>query len=125
MFIGKDISYRSTDLYRNIQANWKIHFGLCRTKSMKALLHWVQDVYHVSVYPNIFDLNEVIFIQKLDTALVRAETGKKLIHQPNTNYKEASPGPLIPGKKWNCGIKSSSTIFPHSLELIELTCLVW
>ena len=61
---------------------------------MKVLLHWVQYFYHILGDPNIVDLNKIIFIQQLGTALHRTEIIKKLIYQSNTKAKEASPSPL-------------------------------
>ena len=62
MFTETDISDLSTDFSGRTQANRKIHFGMCRTKRLKALLHWVQDFYCISGDPTIFDLNKIIFI---------------------------------------------------------------
>ena len=67
---------------------------------MKALINWVQYLYHISGYPNIVDLNKVMFIQKLDTYMYRAENRKKIINQSNTNTKEASLIPLDIENKW-------------------------
>ena len=61
---------------------------------MKALLHWVQYFYRISGDPTIFDINEVMFINRLDTALCRADIRKKLIVQSNTNSKDTFMGPL-------------------------------
>ena len=67
---------------------------------MKALLHWVQNFYCISVDPTIVEINVVMFIKKLDTALYRADIKKKLIDQSNTNTKESSPSPLESIKIW-------------------------
>ena len=64
-----------------------------RTKMMKALLHWVQYFYRISGDPTIFDINEVMFIKQLETALLRAEIRKKPIYPSTTKDKEASTSP--------------------------------
>ena len=54
----------------------------------------MQYFYRISLDPTIVDLNKVIFIQQLDTALYRAYIKKKLVDQSNTKAKETSLGPL-------------------------------
>ena len=100
MFTEKDISYLSTDFPGRTQDNGKIHLGMRRTKRMKAILHWVQDFYRISGYPTIVDMNEVMFIEQLDTTLYRSDTRKNIIDQSNTKAREASPDPLESEKKW-------------------------
>ena len=70
-----------------------------RTKNMKAILHWVQYVYHISVDTIIINLNEVMFIHQSDTALHRAIIRQNIIDQLSTKSKEASPVPLESDKK--------------------------
>ena len=94
MFTEKDISDLSTDFSGRTQANGKIHLGMCRTKRMRVLIHWVQDFYCISRDPNIVDMNEVMFIKHLDTALYMAYIRNKIIELSNTKDKEYSPGPL-------------------------------
>ena len=100
MFIDTDILDLSTDFSIKTQDNGKIHFGMRRTKRMKAILHWVQDFYRISGYPTIVDMNEVMFIEQLDTTLYRSDTRKNIIDQSNTKAKEYSPGPLESENKW-------------------------
>ena len=100
MFIEKYIYDLSSDIARRTQANGKIHFGMRRTKRMKALLHWVQYFYRISEYPTVFEMNEVMFIIQFETALYRADIRKKIIHQSNTKDQEASTGPLESENKW-------------------------
>ena len=99
-FTEKDISDFPSDISGRTQDNVKIHFGMRRTKSMKALLNWVKYFYRISGYPAIVDMNKVMFIQQLDTALYRSDIRKKLIDQSNTKSNEASPGPLESENKW-------------------------
>ena len=79
MFIEKGISDLSTNFSGRTQDNRKIHFGMHIPKLMKALLHWVQYLYRISGDPTTFDLNKVMFIQQLDTALYREEIRNKII----------------------------------------------
>ena len=94
MFTEKDISDLSTDFSGRTKSNGKIHSGMKRTKRMKALLHWVQVFYRISGYTTIVEMNGVMFIEQLDTALYRADIRKKLIYQSNTNAKGDSSGLL-------------------------------
>ena len=51
MFTEKDISDLSTDFSGRTKSNGKIHYGMKRTKRMKALLHWVQVfLSHLRIY---------------------------------------------------------------------------
>ena len=47
MFKEKYISDLSTDFSGRTWYNGETHFGMRRTKIMKALLHWVQDVFRI------------------------------------------------------------------------------
>ena len=76
------------------QANGKIHFRFSRTKWMKALLRWVQDFHRISGNLTIVEINEVMFIEQLDTTLYKENIRKNLIDQSNTKATEDSPGPL-------------------------------
>ena len=73
MFTEKDTSNLLTDFDRRTQANGNMHCGMYITKNMKALLHCVQYFYRISEDPTIDYLNEVIFIQKWDTAIYKSE----------------------------------------------------
>ena len=99
MFREKDSSDLSTEFSGRTQDNGKIQFGMRRTKRTKALLHWVKDFYHISGDPTIVEINEVMFIEHLETAQYRVDIRKKIIEQYNTKAKEASPGPLDSEKK--------------------------
>ena len=57
-------------------------------------------IYGISGDPTIVEMNEVMFIKELDTALQRAEIRKKPIDQSTTKDKEASPGPPESKNKW-------------------------
>ena len=45
-------------------------YALRCAKSLKALLHWVKYFYRISTDPTTVDMDEVIFIQQLDTAML-------------------------------------------------------
>ena len=62
MFIEKDFSNLSTDFSRRTQAIGKIHFGMRRSRRIKAILHWVKYLYCISGHPTIVYMNEVMFI---------------------------------------------------------------
>ena len=59
---------------------------------MKAILHWVQDFYIISVDLTIAEMNEVMFIGQLGTAMYMEDIINKLIKKYNTKAKEASTG---------------------------------
>ena len=94
IFTEKYISNLSTDFSGRTQANGKIRFRLSRTKWMKALLRWVQDFHRISGNLTIVEINEVMFIEQLDTTLYKENIRKNLIDQSNTKATEDSPGPL-------------------------------
>ena len=96
-----------------------------RNKSIKVLLQWVQYFYRISLDPTIVDLNKVIFIQQLDTALYRAYIKKKLVDQSNTKAKETSLGPLESENKFKEWESNFIDFFSHSLELMDFPCLTW
>ena len=75
-------------------------YALRCAKSLKALLHWVKYFYRISTDPTTVDMDEVIFIQQLDTAMYRADIRQNLIGQSNTKGNEASPDPLESENKW-------------------------
>ena len=54
----------------------------------------MQYIYQISGDPTIVDINEVIFVEQLDTALYRVDIIKKLIYQSKTNAKKATTGPM-------------------------------
>ena len=100
MFTEKYISNLSTNFSGRTQANGKINFGMCITKVMKLLLHWVQDSYCISGDPTIVEMSKVMFIKQLDTTLYRSDIRRNIIDQCNRKAKEASPGPLKSEKNW-------------------------
>ena len=55
------------------QGNGRFRFGTRRTKSLKALVHWVQNLYSTSEEPNIKGLNQIAFLSQLEISLARNE----------------------------------------------------
>ena len=100
MYKEKDISDLLTDVSRRTQGNWKVNFGIHRTKQNKALIYLLQDFYRISRYPTIVEMNEVMFIEHLDTAIYRADIIKKLIDQSTTKNEEAFPDTFESENKW-------------------------
>ena len=50
---------------------------------MKSILRWVQDFDRISGDPIYVEMNAVMFIEQLDTALYRTDIRKKLVDQSN------------------------------------------
>ena len=73
MLNEKDIASMSIDWASRTQQNGRIHFGIRRTKLLKALTHWVQDFYRVSSTPTIEGLDKEAFLSQLHRAINRAE----------------------------------------------------
>ena len=47
----KDIKDLQESFARRTAQNDRINFGICRTKRLKNMMHWVQDFYRVSSTP--------------------------------------------------------------------------
>ena len=50
----KDITELSKASSRCTTTNGRIDFGIRRTKRLKFMMHWCQDVYRVSIIPSIW-----------------------------------------------------------------------
>ena len=126
MFKEKDIPDLSTNFSGRTQDNGKIHFGIRRTKSMKALIDRVEDFYFIPGDPTIVEMNEVMFMKQLDTALYRAKIRKNIIDQSNTKAKEYYSGPLDSDnklKEWESkSIKYLSTLI--GFNVVPLTYIM-
>ena len=74
----KDITAMASDFSFSSRtaANGRINFGTMRTKRLKALIHWIQDIYRVSCVTLIVGLSEISFKAELETALTRNEIRK-------------------------------------------------
>ena len=96
----KDINSMASKYASRTQLEGKIHFGIRRTKLLKALVHWIQDFYCVSETPKIDNLTQVTFKDALQIALVRANIRKSIKDDTSTSADAASPGPLESERKW-------------------------
>jgi hypothetical protein len=96
----KDVTTMSSDFGGSQAVRDHIHFGTRRTKSVKGLVNWVQDFYHVSETPSIIGLNEITFQQQLERALARADIRASLKNQGSTAANTATPGALKSEKQW-------------------------
>jgi len=96
----KDVATMSTDFGGRKEVRDRIYFGTRRTKSVKGLVHWIQDFYRVSETPSIVGLNEVTFKQQLERALARADIRASLKNQASTAADAATPGALKSEKQW-------------------------
>ena len=95
-----DITDMSKDYSGRTSTNGRIHFGIRRTKRLKAYLQWVQDFYRISVTPTISGLASATFSTALTVSLERHRIRKQLRDQSDVKAKSASPGPLISEAKW-------------------------
>ena len=57
MFTETFISDLSTEFGGRTQGNGKTNFGIRRTERTKAVIHWVQENYHISGDTTIIDFN--------------------------------------------------------------------
>ena len=96
----KDINSMASEYSSRTQLEGKIHFGIRRTKLLKALVHWIQDFYRVSETPNIDGLTQDTFKDALQIALARADIRKSIKDNTSSNADAASPGPLESERKW-------------------------
>ena len=80
----------ATDFAGRTVANGHIHFGMRRTKRLKAFAHWVQDFVRVSKTPSIIGLSQITFNAQLDTALQRALVRKAMRDQADTKLNKSS-----------------------------------
>ena len=90
----------ASDFSSRTVANGRINFGTMRTKRLKALIHWIQDIYRVSCVTLIVGLSEISFKAELETALTRNEIRKNQRELTKTATEAASPGPLESEKEW-------------------------
>ena len=96
----KDVTELSESFARRTAQNDRIIFGICRTKRIKHMMHWVQDFYRVSSTPTTVGLDGDTFLAALTVAGERADVRKLLRDQSDEKAKVASPGPLVSENKW-------------------------
>ena len=93
-FNGKRYKEHGFGIGKSYSSQGRLHFGVCRTKYLQTLVHWVQDFYRVSKVPIIVGLSQTLFRANLERALAREEIRKSLRELTKTATDEASPGPL-------------------------------
>jgi len=89
-----DITSMTTDWSSRSPATQRISFGTRRTKLMKALIHWMQDFYRISLVPTIEGETEATLKSQLLRALLRADIRKNFKDNTSTAADAADPGPL-------------------------------
>jgi hypothetical protein len=67
---------------------------------MKALIHWMQDFYRISLVPTIKDETETTFKSQLLCALARANIRKNFKDNTSTEADATDPGPLKLEREW-------------------------
>ena len=82
------------------------------------------DIYPISGYPTIINLNEVVFVQYLSTVLYIADTIKKLIDMSNKSIRKFLLFHWSQKVNGNSENQSSSNIFARLSELMQLSCLM-
>jgi hypothetical protein len=100
MLSETDITSMTTDWSSRNPVNQRISFGTRRTKLMKALTHWMQDFYRISLVPTISGDNEATFKSQLLRALARADIRKNFKDNTSTAADAADPGPLKLERDW-------------------------
>ena len=95
----KEITKLEDSFTKKVTAN-RIYFGARKTKKLKALVHWVQDFYRISLTPTIEGLTDNAMNIALTTAAERAEVRKRMDSISDAASKVANPGPLISEAKW-------------------------
>ena len=96
----KDVTSIASDWANRTAAAGRFNIGTVILKSLRAVVHWVQDFRCVSGTPLIVGLSETSFKQQLTRALDRAVIRTSLKDQTATTSSEASPGPLDNERKW-------------------------
>jgi hypothetical protein len=98
---GKDISDLAESFAKRSVADGRIHFGLARTKRFKGMIHWVQDFGRVSEVPTIDGLTQATYRAALLEASTRSEIRLQEAERSDTLSREAAPGKLKDGRRWN------------------------
>lgn len=90
----KDVSELAESFAKRTQAEGKMHFGMARTKRLKALIHWIQDFGRVSREPTIDGLDQASFRAALQVAAQRSLIRTQEAEHTDTISREAAPGKL-------------------------------
>ena len=83
----KDVSELSTSFSRRTAANGKIDFGICRTKKLMHLLHWVHDATRCSYSPSLDRYTEASFLKALKIAGERADVRSQIKKKSDVKAK--------------------------------------
>lgn len=91
-------------------ATLQVHFGLSRTKSLKAMVHWAKDLDRIDQAPTLANYGDGIsFLEDLRNAEERARIREQMIAGSDSRAKAASPGKLKDEKGWNTWEQALST----------------
>ena len=71
MLTEKEVSTMASGFATRTQGNDIFHFDTRMTKSLKSLVHWVQDFYRTSEEPKIKGMNQIVFLSQLERSLSR------------------------------------------------------
>ena len=97
----KDLKGLSDGFSARTLVDGRFHFGLARLKRLKAMVHWVQDFARISETPTLIGLNQARFRTALTESATRALIRVEEASRSSTLSREAAPGKLKDGKKWN------------------------
>ena len=109
----KDIKNTALEWASRIVAKGRLHFGVCRTKRLQSLVHWVQDFYRISETPSIEGLEKATFLTALSTAMSRADVRAMMLEQSGISAKAVSSGPLNPNESGRIGGLSLKITYQH------------
>jgi hypothetical protein len=98
----KDIRDLAESYGRRTIGDGRFIFGICRTKYLIGLIHWVQDFARINGMPsmNVFHCDPAAFRTDLDLAYHRADVRKAESDQSDTVSKAADPGKFKDKRKW-------------------------
>lgn len=98
----KDISELKKSYAARTITEGRIHFGVTRTKHLKALTDWAEDYVRIGKEPDIKeDTDWEQFFIALDDAAQRAEIRTIEMESATSRAKEATPGKLVSEKDWD------------------------
>ena len=86
--------------FANRQAAQRVNFGVRRTKTLEAAVHFIAYFHRVSLSPTIVGLDNVTFKDACKESQQRSEVCSKLEKSQDTAAKNASPSPLANERKW-------------------------
>ena len=96
----KDISELQSSYAKRTIAEGRIHFGMNRTKRLKALIDWIHDLERIGESPHIDEHNEDSFLEALQQSSNRATIRQVDEETMSARAKEAAPGNLTGETMW-------------------------